>query len=149
MKTKIPPRSPFSLIQEDLWPSEWKILISCMMLNCTTRRQVEKILPAFFKRWPTPESLSSANVGEVSSMISSLGFQNRRAEALVKMTKAYLKKDWKHAQELPGIGQYASAAWQIFVLGTLPDNCPKDHALVLYYKWIKEKEAAGLPLSIL
>lgn len=142
MKTKIPPRSPFSLIQEDLWPAEWKILVSCMMLNCTTRKQVEKILPTFFSRWPTPESLASANVQDVSRSISSLGFQNRRAAALIKMTKSYIEKNWSHASELPGIGDYASAAWQIFCLGEIPKDCPKDHALVLYYKWIKEKEAA-------
>jgi len=45
----IPPRSGYGLIQEDLWPDEWKILVSCMMLNYTSRKQVEKILPSFFK----------------------------------------------------------------------------------------------------
>lgn len=46
---KLPPRSLFGLLQEDLVPNEWMILISCMMLNCTSRKQVEKVFPTFIK----------------------------------------------------------------------------------------------------
>ena len=46
-----PPKSPVGLIQEELWPDEWKILISCLMLNQTTRKQVDKVIWKFFDKW--------------------------------------------------------------------------------------------------
>lgn len=131
----IPHRSPFSLIQEDLWPNEWLILVSCMLLNCTTRKQVEKILPQFIERWPTPEEFTKANAADVEELCRSLGFAKRRTKNLMQMTEYYLKRTWKHASELPGIGDYASRTWEIFCQGKLGTEAPKDHALVRYWNW--------------
>jgi methyl-CpG-binding domain protein 4 len=131
----IPPISPYGLIQESLWPNEWLILVSCMMLNCTTRKQVEKVLPIFLKKWPTPNDLLTCDMVDLVTTISPLGFGNKRADNLIKMTKHYLMSNWTHAGQLPGIGQYASAAWEIFCVGRLSDQPPKDHALVKYWTW--------------
>ena len=133
----IPPRSPWGLIQEDLWPDAWRILIACMCLNCTTRKQAEKILPSLYKKWPTAMAMAAASPKDVEALISPLGFGNRRSHSMIKMSKAYIKPGWRHAKELPGIGNYAAAAWEIFCLGRLPPEAPKDHALVAYYKWRK------------
>ena len=133
----IPPRSPYSLIQEDLWPNEWKILVACMLLNCTTRAAVEKVLPRLFTSYPDAHSMSHADQQHLSQLISCLGFKNRRSSNLIKMSRHYLSGSWKHAKDLPGIGDYAAAAWEIFVRGTLPNDCPKDHALTYYYNWRK------------
>ena len=133
----IPPRSPWGLIQEDLWPDAWRILVACMCLNCTTRKQVEKVLPELFKRWPDAASMSTASTADVADVISPLGFRNRRSAALIKMSTAYQTTDWVHAKELPGIGAYAAAAWEIFCRGSLPQQEPQDHALTHYYRWRK------------
>src|SRR5690606_7490661 len=79
--TWFPPRSPWGLIQEDLFPSEWFILVSCVMLNCTLRKQVERVLPNFIARFPTPETLIGCEE-ELTSLIAPLGFKNRRAQRL-------------------------------------------------------------------
>ena len=134
----IPQRSPFGLIQEDLWPDEWKCLVSCLMLNCTTRKQVEKVLPDFFAKWPNPQALLSATEEEVSESISTLGFQNRRTKRLFEMTGSYVQKNWTHVSELPGIGDYASRAWEIFFKNKLGNHPPVDGALVVYWKWRKK-----------
>ncbi len=110
-----------------------------MMLNCTTRKQVEKVLPEFRRRWPTPQRFVSADRLEVQSLIRPLGFAIRRTENIFKMTYHYLAAPWQHARELPGIGEYAAAAWEIFCEGVLPDEPPKDHALVQYYHWLKDQ----------
>lgn len=136
----IPPRSPYGLIQEDLWPNEWKILVVCMMLNCTTRKQVEKVYPNFFSKWPTPEIFSNSNAYELTQVIRPLGFANRRAKGLMKMTNDYLHKNWIHASELFGIGEYASRAWEMFCLNHVGNTAPNDHALVKYYYWRIENE---------
>lgn len=139
----IPPRSPFGLLQEDLWPSEWLILVSCMLLNCTTRKQVEKVLPEFIERWPTPQRFVRARRAQVMALIGPLGFASRRTDNLMKMTHHYLAGPWEHARELPGIGVYAARAWEIFCRGELGDEPPKDHALVVYWEWRKRHEEQG------
>jgi endonuclease III len=133
----IPIRSPYGLIQEDLWPDTWKCLVSCLMLNCTSRKQVEKILPEFFNRWPSPADFLAAGTNEVSDLIACLGFRNRRTQRLFDMTRAYINEDWKHASDLPGIGEYAARAWEMFFVGELGDEPPKDGALTLYWHWAK------------
>jgi methyl-CpG-binding domain protein 4 len=130
----IPPRSPYSLIQEDVFPSEWLVIVSCMMLNCTKRRQVDRVLPGFMERWPTPEVFLLASDAEVAEVCRSLGFANRRTRNLKLMTEAYLGV-WDHALDLPGVGEYVARAWEIFCRGSLGLEPPRDHALVQYWRW--------------
>jgi methyl-CpG-binding domain protein 4 len=136
----IPHRSPYGLIQEDLFPDEWKCLVACLMLNCTSRKQIEKVIPDFFKKWPDPESFLLAKQEEVTGLISNLGFQNRRTKRLFEMTRTYVDKNWSHVSELPGIGEYASRAWEIFFQGKIGEDPPNDGALVLYWKWRKKHD---------
>lgn len=131
----IPPRSPYCLIQEDLWPDDWKILLSCLLLNRTSRKQVEKVLPQLFSVYPDALSMSKADVDTLSSIIAPLGFKNRRSVTLIEFSKSFLKPNWKQAKELPGVGQYASDVWDIFVRGVMPSKEPSDHALVWYWNW--------------
>jgi len=108
------------------------------MLNCTTRKQVEKVITSFFKKWPDSTSLLDAPIKEISKMISPLGFKNRRTKMLLAMSEHYTKNTWSHASELPGIGEYASRAWEIFIKNKLGSVPPSDGALVVYWKWRKK-----------
>lgn len=56
------------------------------------------------------------------------------------MSKAYLTGNWEHASELPGVGDYAARMWEIFFLGRMGDEPPKDGALKLYWYWMKLHE---------
>lgn len=134
----IPPRSPFGLIQEDLFPGEWEILVVAIMLNQTSRKQVEGIWPTFVSRWPTPEAFLSADAGEVRNVIKALGFANRRTDNLVKMTQQYVAGGWQHASELVGVGPYGARSWEIFCQGIIGDEAPVDHALAQYFAWAKQ-----------
>lgn len=131
----IPMLSPHGLIQEQLFPNEWLVLVACMMLNCTKRKQVEVVLPRFIERWPTPAALLHASQQEIAEVIRPLGFSSKRSASIMKMTTRYLTSPWEHASELPGIGQYAARSWEIFCKGTLGSDPPKDHALVKYWVW--------------
>jgi len=133
----VPPVSPYFLLQESLWPNEWMILVGCMFLNCTTRKQVVNVLPEFTKKWPTPQSLVLCDRNELVEVIRSLGFYHRRADNIIKMTAKYLTTSWKHVSELPGIGAYAARSWEIFCIGEIGDDAPKDHALKEYHDWLK------------
>lgn len=139
----IPPRSPFGLIQEALWPDEWYILVVGIMLNCTTRKQVENVWPSFVSLCPTPQALLRTEPAKVTDVIKSLGFGQRRTKSLFKMTEAYLCANWEHARELPGVGQYGAASWEIFCKHVLPDVEPKDHALLQYHRWCAQQCKCG------
>lgn len=140
---RVPELSPFGLIQEQLFPNEWLILVSCMLLNCTSRKQVQRIMPEFIRLWSTPEDFTHADKRVVQDVIRGLGFASRRSANLFKMTEAYLKREWKHASELSGIGQYAARAWEIFCKGDLGTEPPVDHALVKYWSWRKAISASN------
>ncbi len=45
-----PPASPFGLIEEQLYPDPWKLLLACLLLNKTTAQAVRKVGPSGFYR---------------------------------------------------------------------------------------------------
>ena len=134
----IPPRSPKPLIQEDLWPNEWKILVACILLNLTTRKQVETVIYELFKRWPDAKSLSDANEAALSEVLKPLGMYKRRAKSLKRMSSEYLSNSWTTAKDLYGCGKYADDAYRIFMKGEWRDVDPDDHALNDYHGYLKE-----------
>ena len=136
----IPPRSPFGLIQEDLVPNEWWVLVVAIMLNQTSRKQVEGAWPTFVSRWPTAQAFLKADHTEVRNVIKCLGFANRRTDYLLKMTRQYVAGDWSHASELHGIGEYGARSWEIFCRGIIGSEPPKDHALLTYWTWLKQRQ---------
>jgi methyl-CpG-binding domain protein 4 len=135
VKVSPPPRSPFGLIQEDIWPNGWAILVVCIFLNQTQRKQVEKVLPEFLSHWPTPEKLLAAQEADVKELIRPLGFYNRRYKNLVGMSKGFTSRNWSNIRELEGVGEYAARSYEIFCEGKLGAECPNDHALIVYWKW--------------
>ena len=135
-----PPKSPYNLIQEHLWEDPWKIFVACIFCNLTKRVQSEPYMWRFFKKWPSPERASQADLEEVRKMIEPLGLSRRRSVSLVRMSKDYLQKDWQDRPEvLYGIGKYASDAYRIFCKGDWQDVEPKDHALNDYHVWLSQR----------
>jgi hypothetical protein len=70
-------------------------------------------------------------------MISILGLADRRSKTLIKLSQAYVQWDGVDVKSLPGVGDYAAAAYDIFCLhqwAQIPE--PKDGALKKYWKWI-------------
>lgn len=114
-----------------------------MMLNCTSRKQVEKVLPEFIKRWPTPVDFMSTKRDDVVEVCRSLGFANRRTDNLYKMTERFIAGPWSDVRELPGIGEYAARSYEIFCLGHMGTSCPNDHALTQYYEWVMNGKTMG------
>lgn len=135
-----PPVSPYGLIQETLWPAEWQILVVCILLNQTQRKQVEAIAREFFRRWPTAQDFINVDPEQVVTLLTTLGFCNRRTDNLIKMTKHYLTAPWEHANELPGIGDYGSECHEIFCRGNVPLEAPSDHALKQYVLWYNKSK---------
>jgi len=131
-----PPK--YGLIQEKYWPDGWKILVCCLCLNLTTRKQMEPVVEEIFLRWPDAKSLASATDEEVTDVIRSLGMWKRRTSSLKRMSAQYDAGGWKDVGELHGVGKYASDAYRIFVLGDWRSVQPNDHALNDYHDFLKK-----------
>lgn len=128
------PLSPYNLIQEVYVDDPWKIMVCCVLLNCTSRRQIDVIRDEFFERWPDANAMKVADPIEVASVIRSLGFYNRRSKALIRLATEWTESKWTSPKTLHGIGQYALDSWNIFVKGCLP-NKVNDHVLTKYVQW--------------
>ena len=102
----IPPKSPWNLVQEPYFGDEWKILVCCLLLNLTTHKQVRKILPDLFQKYPSPKHMSSADEDHLKSLLVPLGLSNKRTKTLIRFSREFLEKDWKTASELYGCGKY-------------------------------------------
>ena len=139
MNEWIPPKSPHRLIQESLWPDEWRILISCLLLNLTTRKQVDKVIDRLFHKYPGPCSMAIAKEDDLYDIIKSLGLANKRVKTLKRFSHEYLTENWNTPKQLHGCGKYADDAWRIFCKGDWRDVNPSDHALNKYHDWLKEE----------
>ncbi|MBM38428.1 MAG: hypothetical protein CMO97_05080 [Woeseia sp.] len=134
----IPPKSPYDLLQERYWPNDWKILIVCLMLNQTSRKQVEPMIERFFDKWPTASDAAFADEEEMREVVKSLGMYNRRVKTIKNMSNQYLS-GFENAKELYGCGKYADDAYRIFMKGDWQDVEPNDQALNKYHDWLKEE----------
>ena len=138
-----PPKSPQNLVQEPYFGDEWKILTCCILLNLTTHKQVRKVLPPLFKKYPQPDFMVLADEEELRKMLLPLGLSNKRAKTLIRFSKEYLTKEWKSARDLYGCGKYADDAWHIFYEGDWENVTPSDHALNYYYTYLQGLKEQG------
>lgn len=117
----------------------WKMLCGCIMLNLTTRTQVDKVRFNLFERYPTTMSLAAADDIELKDIIRHLGMQNRRATTLKKFSEQWIKNfgTFKNPRELYGIGRYVSDSWKIFIDKNY-DIMPTDKVLKKYLCAIDE-----------
>ena len=139
MKEWIPPKSPYDLLQERYWPDDWKILVVCLMLNQTSRKQVEPMIESFFDKYPDALSIVQADEEDLVVRLKSLGLVNRRIKTLKKFSSGYLERKWKSAKDLYGCGKYADDAYRIFIKGDWKNVEPNDHALNFYHGFLSNE----------
>jgi|TARA_B100000424_G_scaffold269851_1_gene267755 methyl-CpG-binding domain protein 4 len=120
------------LLQEIYQTDGWKMLVCCMLLNLTNRKQVDTVIDELFGRYPTPEDMMNAEHSDVVDIVQPLGLYNTRAERLIKMSEGYVK-GFKSVDELYGIGQYAKDSWEIFQNNNMKVN-PRDKVLQEYLR---------------
>lgn len=128
--------SPYLLLQEIYREHPWRMLVCCIMLNCTSRKQVDQVREEFFRIYPHPEDAACAEPGDMARIIAPLGFKNRRSGTIIKFSNQWLTRDWREPNELSGIGNYGQDSWEIFQKGNL-DVEPTDGVLHKYLAWAK------------
>ena len=123
-----PPKSPIGMLQEEMWPDKWKILVVCSLHNQTSRKQVDKVYKQLFETYPTASDMAKAVHEDLSKIIKPLGFYNRRAHSLIRMSKDFF-----------GCGKYADDCYRVFCTGEWKGVKPTDHALNDYVDWLKKE----------
>lgn len=136
MKTKIAKTSPYGLIQEDLAHNEWLFLVACILLNRTSRKQLDRVFGAFVSTVISAKDFLETPENVVKDIIRPLGFVNRRYELLKKMSEEY--ENGTEISELSGVGRYAHDSHRIFLKGSVGTERPSDHALSTYWTWLKD-----------
>lgn len=135
--------SPYMLVQEFLRDEPWKLLCAVIMLNQTSARQMWRILPDFFDRYPDPAELIIASEDEVKGAIKSLGFMNRRYERLFGMSVDFVTNVPVIPREgmrrgMYGIGKYGQDSYRIFCEGVLVEDVT-DKELRNYVRWARSQ----------
>jgi endonuclease III len=90
----------------------YQLLVATILSAQCTDARVNMVTPAFFARYPTPENLARADVGEVEGLIRSTGFFRNKARSLVGMAQALVAehrgnvpRSMEELQVLPGVGR--------------------------------------------
>ncbi len=120
-------------IQDELKHDPWAMLIGCVLLNLTNIKQVRSVIWKFFERFPTADSVQLEDEAEIAEMLKPLGFYNRRAKTIVKLSINYREGNYKKISDLPGVGKYASDSYEIFIKRNLNVK-PTDKKLLRYLK---------------
>ena len=109
----------------------WQHMVGVICLNQTHRKQVKRILPEFFKRWPTHISILQDTREDVEEMIAPLGMRRVRSERIYRMSEQFESWNGEDATELYGIGKYGSDSYRLFYKNEIPENVG-DHELKRY-----------------
>jgi hypothetical protein len=91
----------------------WHLLVGCMMLNKTDRRQARPAIRALFDLAPIPEDLQNVRDDQLLAILHPCGLANRRLIALRAMTADWLTG--RAVKDLRYCGQYALDSYDIFV----------------------------------
>ena len=90
----------------------YELLVSVLLSAQCTDVRVNRITPAFFERFPSPEILKETSVAEVFEYIKTCSYPNNKAKHLVGMAKVLVDEfnsvppdDIKLLQKMPGIGR--------------------------------------------
>ena len=90
----------------------YQLLVAVILSAQCTDRQVNKVTPALFARFPSPEELARADVGEVEALIRSCGFYHTKARHLIDTCQAVatefhgqVPSTLEELRTLPGVGR--------------------------------------------
>lgn len=157
--------SPFGLLEELFRKDPWRLVLSTIMLNRTTRCQVDVVLYKFLCKWPDAESTAVADETEIGKVIFPMGMTFRRARGIIRFSRewlALLAKKTALVEErntttlnlhvafqltkedvlgLYNCGNYAYDAYRIFIQGDLY-AVTTDHALQIYVNYYRGLEKA-------
>ena len=90
----------------------FQLTVAVVLSAQCTDAAVNKVTPALFARYPTPEAMAGARIEDVEDIIHSLGFFRAKAKNIVALAQMLLADfggevpdDVDELQKLPGVGR--------------------------------------------
>lgn len=90
----------------------YQLVVAVILSAQCTDKRVNMHTPAFFLRFPDPQSLSQASFEEVFELIKSISFPNNKAKHLMGMAKILVEEfngevpsERESLEKLPGVGR--------------------------------------------
>jgi endonuclease-3 len=90
----------------------YELMVAVILSAQCTDKRVNMLTPAFFERFPEPESLAVASQDEVFELIKSCSYPNNKAKNLIGMAQTLLNEfggimpdDVDELQKMPGVGR--------------------------------------------
>lgn len=90
----------------------YQLLIAVVLSAQTTDVSVNKVTPALFEAYPTPEALSKARNEDIEIMLKTIGMYRAKARNIINLTKQLCEKyggsvphDYDALVSLPGVGR--------------------------------------------
>ncbi len=90
----------------------YELLVATILSAQCTDVRVNLVTPAFFHRFPTPQSLAAADPAEVEDLIRSTGFFRNKTKSLIGMAQGLserhhgtVPREMEELRELPGVGR--------------------------------------------
>ena len=94
------------------YSKDYELLISVMLSAQTTDKRVNEVASVLYKRYPSLESLSNANIEDIIKIIRPLGNFNRKSLNVIEISKRLIKDkggivpcDRDYLEGLPGVGR--------------------------------------------
>lgn len=94
------------------WDNTFHLLCAVMMSAQTTDKMVNRVMPDFIKKFPTPEVLANASIEKIESTIKTIGLYRSKAKHLKATAKILVEKydskipeDKKTLMTFPGVGE--------------------------------------------
>ena len=80
----------FGLVQEQLAHDPFRLLLATIFLNRTRGGVALPVLFKVFEQYPTVESMATADLSDLVSVIHCLGFQNQRAKKCIGLAQTWI-----------------------------------------------------------
>ena len=94
------------------YDKDYELLLATMLSAQTTDKRVNMVTHTLFKKYPTLESLSKANINEVMEIIKPIGTFRIKANNLIEIAKRLVEEcngkmpnNRKYLETLPGVGR--------------------------------------------
>jgi endonuclease-3 len=118
----------------------WELLVAVILSAQTTDELVNKITPALFKKYPTPNALAKASVVDIQKYVQKVnyfrmkaGYIQKTAAILVKEYGGEVPLDIEKLQTLSGVGRKTAIAVMTNLVDT-PYGIPVDTHVIRFVK---------------
>jgi endonuclease-3 len=118
----------------------WELLVAVILSAQTTDDLVNKITPALFKKYPTPQALAKASVVDIQKYVQKVnyfrmkaGYIQKTASILVKEYDSEVPLDIEKLQTLSGVGRKTAIAVMTNLVD-IPYGIPVDTHVIRFVK---------------